>query len=832
MVGEVVIKQKAAFLETRMKILWGTLNNFGIFQRFIIAIAIVSMVLIWPAGLFKVGHVSVGNMEGTRVSTPLTETEVVRQEFSPNYEMVKSIDIYATNNPDSFDTMQVVFRLYNRTGGCLLEYKFALEDYAFPGFISIPINMKLIPGEVYFYTIGGMDGEFFSLFCNEDGKTPENAGMYYKEVVAGGTSLLTQYEYTRPMGLKRILVLDCLIGMLSFGLIFLVQVVRSKLTQERWKGVEKNFKKVLCVLVGLFACVTLYAIVIQKLFAQDALNITVLAIGILLLALYAGFCIWKCPSDYDHLKNSDKELKTVLISFVRSLLWAAAIIFCCLHTNAMTDYEKGLHMRCLLTCMGILFVSYGKKREIFNIPNLVWTIVMIPIGKYYISLHSAHIEYINTATRAAFVIWAIGLVLINLCYILRKETLQKCKNISIPYTLAVACFMGLCIAFRQGRQWTIVLMVVAFLMAFKFILYGNRELILEEICNGILLAFAGTTCFCICRRAYQYYLLHRYSGVFATSTTNTLYLCIPLAAALTKISKNRSVKNNLTWYAVTGSVIAYLLFTASRTGFMVMAVSMLFYLAFPYSNREKNWLLKNIRAGLCGFLILLAGFISTFTITRMLPAVVGNPFYFFYEKDASFMKEDTPWSGYETGARYMTIERMLEVIFERTFSTQEALLPEKENDWREEALVASNAVSASMMSDPSNVDESKKDFTNGRTDIYREYLQRMNLTGHPDMGIELESGEYLLHAHNSFIQVMYDFGIPVGIVFLIVCLWAFLRSCKMAYRNGASDERYLLPMYLIATFGVASITEWVYYLTIPLGLSFILMLMVLCDKRK
>lgn len=818
------IKEKINSVGNKWNVFWGSLQHLGIFQRTLIVLALFMMITIWPMGLYSVEHVSSGNMDGTRYSTALTEVDVARQEFAPNYETLNSISVYVANSEDSVDTMEVAFRLYNRVGVCLLEYFFNLADIEFPGYVTIPINMDLVPGELYFYTVGGRDGELITLFCNDSNKTPENGAMYYKEVVSGGTSILTRYNYSRDMGLKRLLFFDAIIGFLCFGLIAGIQLIRNSIDEDKWKKSESICKNVLCVLVGIGAIIVLYALIISKLFAQDALNIVVLALGVVLLAICIGLSIWRCPSDYTIPENSERELKKVLTSFVRSLLWAAAIIFCCLHTNAMTNYEKGLFMRCLLTAIGLIFVSYSKKREIFNLPNFIWTVLAIPIGRIYISFHSDHIEHINTATRDAFVIWAIGLIVINLCYVIRKERLKACKNIFISYTIVVFAFMILCVIFAQGKQWPTVLVVVALLLGFKLIIYSNPKQVLEEICNGTLLAFAGTTCFCVCRRAYQYYYLYRYGGVYATVTANAVYLCAPMAAAFVKVTEESNPKKRLKWYGVLGVVISYMIFTASRTGLLALTGCLVFYLVYPYKGREKWWLIRNIKYALSGFVIIGMTFISTFTVTRMLPAVVGNPYYFAYESQMAFMTEETPWSGYEYGARYMTIERVFDILFERTTVSNHEAPAEGDGD-----VVA---VSADMPAVTTNADsfDDDADYTNGRLEIYSEYISRLNMQGHSNMGIELENGEYLYHAHNSYLQVMHDFGIPVGIVYLIVCLWTFIRSCRVAYFGGKVDKAYTLPMYMVVAFGLASVAEWTYYLTIPLGFLFIIMMVVVCDK--
>ena len=94
------------------------------------------------------------------------------------------------------------------------------------------------------------------------------------------------------------------------------------------------------------------------------------------------------------------------------------------------------------------------------------------------------------------------------------------------------------------------------------------------------------------------------------------------------------------------------------------------------------------------------------------------------------------------------------------------------------------------------------------------------------------NGKSFMHAHNSYIQVAYDFGVPVGVVFLVFCLFAFLRSLKRAFAAGVKTELGFLPMFIIIGFGVASLFEWVYHICNPLGMSFLIMLAPIMIKEK
>lgn len=116
--------------------------------------------------------------------------------------------------------------------------------------------------------------------------------------------------------------------------------------------------------------------------------------------------------------------------------------------------------------------------------------------------------------------------------------------------------------------------------------------------------------------------------------------------------------------------------------------------------------------------------------------------------------------------------------------------------------------------------EPEPDYTNGRTDIYRSYLQQMNMTGHDTMGAILKDGEEATHAHDVYLQVAFDHGIPTGIVFLLFGLTMFVMS--IIYHKKSDDRYGLLPMTLITAFAVAGVVEWVFHLAHPM--SFVMLL--------
>ena len=100
------------------------------------------------------------------------------------------------------------------------------------------------------------------------------------------------------------------------------------------------------------------------------------------------------------------------------------------------------------------------------------------------------------------------------------------------------------------------------------------------------------------------------------------------------------------------------------------------------------------------------------------------------------------------------------------------------------------------------------------------------------MGCEDENGNVIIHAHNAYIQTAYDFGIILGAMFALLCLYVLFASI---YKTSLyAKERQYLPMILILTVGfmTAGMFEWVYHPMNPLGFAFLLSCVLLSEKEE
>jgi hypothetical protein len=133
----------------------------------------------------------------------------------------------------------------------------------------------------------------------------------------------------------------------------------------------------------------------------------------------------------------------------------------------------------------------------------------------------------------------------------------------------------------------------------------------------------------------------------------------------------------------------------------------------------------------------------------------------------------------------------------------------------------------------SQEEEGPGDYSNGRMAIFRQYAKNLDMKGHDRMGVEMDNGEVMVHAHNIYLQTAYDHGIPAGILFILLIVCTAIHS--LIYYNNNYENRGLpacLPLAAATGFAVTGLVEWVFHLCNPMSLLFLLCLTALFEQEK
>ena len=333
---------------------------------------------------------------------------------------------------------------------------------------------------------------------------------------------------------------------------------------------------------------------------------------------------------------------------------------------------------------------------------------------------------------------------------------------------------------------------------------------------------------------------------------------VMLLSALMRTPRGNGIKAlfKAIWreFILFGFVSAYAIFTMSRTCYLAIGVSciilMIVIIRQDKSGKRFGYFLRSIAVLIASVVIC---FPAAFTLQRTIPALVGHPYIFEIEDTDILLR-----SGNNPDCRqFMSIERFASMFEEKILGMDgfpynypedkynydsDGNLKYGENGYPEgvgasadvmetasDDMVAytkandvylseDNPIEVSTYNDGSNLDE----LSNGRFTIFRSYLSEMNLTGHDEMGALLPNGEVAVHAHNTYIQVAYDHGVPVGILFVITILGALFAGLMYYIREKKANRSAGVILACVLAFAIAGISEWVFEFNNPMTIALML----------
>ncbi|MBQ8597124.1 MAG: O-antigen ligase family protein, partial [Lachnospiraceae bacterium] len=329
---------------------------------------------------------------------------------------------------------------------------------------------------------------------------------------------------------------------------------------------------------------------------------------------------------------------------------------------------------------------------------------------------------------------------------------------------------------------------------------------------------------------------------FHTVTITAAYLtiveCAVLVMLLSKMAKSKKLKDYWKELVLFGVVSSYIVFTMARTAFFAVAATLVFAVIFMAAGKGMEKV-KNM-GRIVGMMILavVVCLPVTFTMQRTIPALYSDPYMYEIED----FTEDAKRGRKLDSVEFMRVGRFIDVFAEKIFN-----IPEGTFDiygeiaaYNEEHGIETSEISsvsdevigvepegklvASADYVPEAESEEDDDYTNGRLDIFRSYIEQLNMTGHEGMGAILEDGETAVHAHNIYLQVAYDHGIPTGILFLLVGIVTFVRACLYYVKKKETIAYAALPAVITVAVAVAGVVEWIFHISNPCGLALLLVI--------
>ena len=828
-------------------------------QFIILLAAVIVLSTLWPMRLWKKDvTLSVTPRSGT-FSEYVDKDKIIKQTFLSQGTHLERMRLYiGEGSQGEF----FYARMYDEKYQLVAEEEVQIPTEGLPCYVEMPMDLDMEKDKTYFFTLQGVDlvaearqGEEVRVsFAYEMITVDELPGagiMYYNEEQIYGAGIVADYVYSTPIGMKRTLAYMAGILLAALCLVAVVRWLFRKVLHDSLTTVEQAVRATAnpCIAAGTVAGLTTIAMGRWTSYAADSIFY---AVAVILLAVVLFYAVNHNRDGQGTLLAGD-FIREHLTDGLQILFIAGAIAACCDYMNGLYEIHHQVAQRREMLFFALIILTMFSWKELVNRYTLLYVIIAGIAGAiyYHNGLNALMVREFKVESEIGMNVEVLRntvLIAILFGFILLRTLICLCKKkLTRPNywygALALLFFAGIVI-FRNTRWWTVVLVVSFTLLYLSYGMWEHRSRFLTNVLYGVIFHFILSFIYALLHRPYGAYEYARYPFIFHTVTTTATYLVIVECAVIVLLfgrlrqsSRLRDVWKELCLF---GIVTSYMLFTMSRTGLFTAGVVGIIAWLIMTDGKGKNKLKKlEYHLGLVVAAIIVM-FPITFTAQRNIPILASEPRKFEIENwHNKIMREHN-----FTSTQYISVGRFAEVFLDKVFSIPEGTFDfygedetyrtlYMQNEAAREQLVASLVLPSVLYSEPETVPyeetESSSDYSNGRMTIFRSYLEQLNVNGHDTMGAVLPDGEIAVHAHDIYLQVAFDHGIGVGILFLLFGAVTLLRAV-FYYRKNKAKPYTAFPLLMTISFAVAGTVEWIFHLGNPCTLVLMMVITPLLYK--
>lgn len=887
-------------------------------QSVILILTLAAMMSIYPIRMWSETIPSVSNQKVAGATEGIIGDSYLLQRFIAQYDHLGTINIYLADFEKGWfkdqEVHNFIFRLMDSDMEIMFEELVDVRFVEKPGLCPIYVNEPLTVGRDYYIFLQGNEGStaWFGLE-----KTAEAGTEYVSRLITNydeleGYNIIAEYNYQVPLRKQTVAVYDAILLLISLVLIGIIELFYRKFGKDKLITVKTAAQTTGNCLIASGTILAFIAIGPLKMFDFRWSDNLFYLLGVLLLSVFLLYVINRKGDRFSY-QPVGEWFRQKGGHFMQALFVAGAIQACCAYMNGLYDIHHRIAERQFMSYFALIIISMSSAKRIFNRVSALYAVVASAALVWFYGTNYTEIQD-GDLGLAAFRYGLVAAffcgfaVLLILRLLIRKKRFSR---ISIPFASVLGLFFLLAIIFNNGRSWMIALVISFLVFYLRYSLWDKKEYLLQNISTGIAIHFMCALAFSLLQRPFLSWIYPRFPFIFHTVTVTAVYLMVVTCAAFLLLAEKcrKSAKLKDMWKEVflTGASGTYLLFTASRTGFLSAAVILILILLFTFPGKGRERATAALRYLGIVIVSVIWCFPIIFTAQRILPAVNNSIFRYEVETFPDAITRGNEWNS----MYYINVERFFEVFnnkvfgipekgsssYERSPEYQEYRArrfnakgevvwegnvadlyvkqeetpdqPQADNELAadqtttdqqatgqnaqdqpgqdlniisnkseeelaiekqlaEEANAKANAVTDEEEEDAviedTSVYEATEQYANGRFDIFKAYVSQLNLNGHEEMGAPLPDGSTAVHAHNIYLQVAYDHGIIVGILFLAVGVFTFVQGCLYYRKKKELVSCAAFPMVYTAGFAVAGMVEWIFHLCNPAGFMLLLLL--------
>ena len=489
--------------------------------------------------------------------------------------------------------------------------------------------------------------------------------------------------------------------------------------------------------------------------------------------------------------------------FKKKILYTLCFVALCVIDQIKGSADGRTQMiavNCTGFVMAVIILSAYRLRDFVKIPYLVWTAIFLVGGVFAYMWGKENYPYQGRWITGILNVGIYGFLVIRLIYRFVVEKAFPKMNRGLFFVWC-AMMLGMIIS-RNDSLWPLWFFVM--FGCFYLTDYSKEELtaLFEGLVNGLIIGF-----FLIQGAAFVFrpFDIIRYKGMYANPNINGLFYLLSYCAFLCKGYELKQKNAKIIWRLLTvvlaGSLYGFALLTQGKTTLLAMVVLTLIMLVFGALQSNKNRIKSFLGQGICLVLAAVLSFPLVFGCVRYLPALFHHPIWYEGEYDVAKVHSFDPIDS----EKYVDWDEVLESSFGRIlwfvdFSKDEEskamdVVPaQAESETLQSETVIVSRGSGEYEEDPLLTD--KKDYNNPiriRTSIYEYYIKKLNYWGHTEgeNGVWLTHRQFIPHAHNIFLQIAFNFGIHVCVMFVFL-IGRILYLTFVAHKvTGCKEIKYL-----------------------------------------
>lgn len=438
---------------------------------------------------------------------------------------------------------------------------------------------------------------------------------------------------------------------------------------------------------------------------------------------------------------------------------------------------------------------------------LILTIVAIVLGQRMWTYKGQWITGVLNLT-----VWSYLLI-----YIFREwRSLDIATRLKQPFYWIVFAFFILMVLSQHEKTETLWYLLIYGGFYIIGIPENKRKDFLTGMLNGMIAWFFIQQIIAFGFRPYDYV---RYRGLYSGETQNGLFYMLVYCAFFVKWLWGKQERQNkwlcFFYFLMAAGNVGFMILAGSRSGLLGAAVITIVILTCYDIVIQKSfyrWMLHGAGALLCIILAMPAVYVTV----RYLPTILHHPIWFEGEYiEGESVRSFDPWDS----PRYISVEEVIyhnigrilhvvgiDVVYEKYQSSLGCM-----KVYAEEIEEPGSSPDNPYMLD--DIDQTKAMWD--RIVIYSYYWKHLNIKGHvgAGQGFYMNEVDYWGHAHNMFLQTAYHYGIPAGILFILIWIYGIIRAIRMRKPESWVCVAYLLA---IACFGMLEMVVTPGQITVPL----------------